>query len=214
MKQIMQHDFVGSSPVAGHYDAKSLGSPFKVYLANGFKTEPKSVFKKPMPEITDLPGLIAAVVRTSVLHDRKLAGNDLKSIRSALRIKSKVLAQLIEMTPENYSRCENGLRTMSVITEKVYRANVFLMSFLNDKGVLDAACSRAEKGEQVSPDKAKKTYAAFQKIFLEMRISPVCDADEELIFVFSRGLRPGMDAPRGDDDDPEWKSDPPDLKVA
>jgi hypothetical protein len=203
----MQHDFVGSSPVAGHYHAKSLGAPFKVYLANGFEIKPDPTSKKPETTITDLPGLIASVVRTRVLHDRKLCGQDLKFIRSALQIKAKELAGCIEMTAENYSRCESGQRTMSITTEKVFRANVFLMSFLNDGNIIKKATEAMDKSEdkEVSPEKARKAYAAFQKIFLEMKISPVCDAEEELIFVFSRGAR-SADTPRGNDD-PEWQSE-------
>jgi len=212
VKKIMQHDFVGSSPVAGHYLAKSLGAPFKVYLANGVEYDNDPVSGKERTSIVDLPGLIAAVVRTRVLHERKLTGPDLKFIRAALRAKSKDIAEWIDMTPENYSRCEAGMRTMSITTEKVYRANVFLVSFLNDKTVRDAI--RHESVDRdVSPEKAQKAYAAFQKIFLELDISPVCTAGEELVLVFSRGARPDQDAPRGDDD-PEWKNEPPKLKAA
>jgi hypothetical protein len=214
VKQIMQHDFVGSSPVAGHYHAKSLGTPFKVYLANGFEINADPLSGKETLAITDLSGLIATVVRTRVLHDRKLSGDDLKFIRSALRVKSKDIAELIDMTPENYSRCESGLRTMSITTEKVYRANVFLMSVLNDMTVRDALSNRPPAPDkEVSAKKAQKAYEAFQKIFLKMKISPFCEAGEDLVFVFSRGPRPNRDTPRGNEDS-EWQNEQPERKVA
>jgi hypothetical protein len=117
------------------------------------------------------------------------------------------------MTPENYSRCESGQRTMSITTEKVYRANVYLMSFLNDLHIRDAVTRNHREDEKVSPEKAKKALSAFQKIFLEMKINPVYDATEKLTFVFSRGPRPDEDEQRGEDD-PEWISEPPEQKVA
>jgi transcriptional regulator with XRE-family HTH domain len=219
VKKIMQHDFAGSSPVADHYHVKSLGAPFKVYLADGFEVKIDQISKKENPAIKDLPGLIAAVVRARVLHDKKLSGDDLKFIRSALRVKAKDIAEATDMTPENYSRCESGLRIMSITTEKVYRAHVYLMSFLNDKSVQDKVDKRppgegkdasAEKAEKA---KAEKAYAAFRKIFMEMKINPVCDAGEDLALLFWRGERLDQDAPRGDDE-PEWKNELPERKVA
>jgi len=215
----MQHDFVSSSPVAGHYYAKSLGAPFKVYLADGFEIKIDPISKKEQPAITDLPGLIAAVVRTRVLHDRKLSGDDLKFIRSALRVKSKVLAEAVDMTPENYSRCESGLRTMSITAEKVYRAWVFLMSVLNDRNVQDEISNRSSlenqdaSAKRARAAKLEKAYGAYLKIFMKMKISPVCDSEEDLVFVFSRGLRSSQDVLRGNDD-PEWKNEPPERMVA
>jgi hypothetical protein len=101
MEQIMQHDFPGGGPVAGPYLAKSLGAPFKIYLSNGveFETDPTS--GKMMTKIVDLPGLIGAVVRARVSHPRKLSGADLRFIRSALRLPSKGLAAVLDLSPEH-----------------------------------------------------------------------------------------------------------------
>jgi hypothetical protein len=115
VNQIMQHDcWGGGSPVAGHYYAESLGAPFKIYLTNGVET--KVILGKTVTSIIDLPGLITAVVQSRVLHPRKLSGPDLKYIRSALCLKSKELAAALDLSPEHYSRLENGERTMSVAT--------------------------------------------------------------------------------------------------
>src|ERR1700738_2011503 len=129
MDQIMQHDFKDGGPVAGHYFAKSLGAPFKVYLANGVETKIDPISGKAMTSIIDLPGLIAAVVRSRVSHPRKLAGDDLKFIRSALHLKSKGLAAALELSPEFYSRCESGHKAMSPTTEKLYRGYAYLITF-------------------------------------------------------------------------------------
>jgi hypothetical protein len=206
VSQIVQHDFGSGSPV-GHYCANSLGAPFKVYLVNGVKTESHPVTGKSMTIITDLPGLIAAVVRARVLHQRKLSGADLKYLRSALCLKSMVLAKAIDLTPEYYSRCENNQKIMSTTTEKHYRVYAYLSSLLKDRNLQSAV--RAQKEKDLSPDKAKKALAAFQKLFFEMKICPVFDIDEELAFVFSR-KECTNETPCGDDD-AEWKPELEDI---
>ena len=85
MDQIMQHDFGDGGPVAGHYLAKSLGAPFKVYLANGVEKKIDPISGKAMTSIVDLPGLIAAVVRSRVSHPRKLSGNGVRGDRLGAR---------------------------------------------------------------------------------------------------------------------------------
>src|SRR5690606_39098406 len=86
-------------------------------------------------EFTDLPGLIAAIVKSRVLHPRKLSGDDLKYIRSALALKSSEVAAALDLTPEHYSRCENGTKTLSSATEKFYRMFVYLEASCRDIGL-------------------------------------------------------------------------------
>jgi len=203
MNEIMQHDLAGSGPVAGHYHAKSIGSPFEVYLTNGFEITPDPASGKMMTSITDLPGLMAAIVQSRVSHPRKLSGADLKFIRSALCLQSKALARALELTPEHYSRCETGQKTMSIATEKVYRGYVFVASVLRDKNILDAV--RLGPRKEVTPDDAQKALEAIRKLFFDLRISPVFDVSEELKFVFSRRC-PDEGRPCGDDD-AQWKND-------
>lgn len=205
MNQMMQHDSGGrgSSPVADHYDAKALGAPFKVYLTDGVETKLDSVTGKPVTSITDLPGLIAAVVRSRVLHPRKLSAADLRFIRSALCMKSKKLAAAVDLTAEHYSRCEAGSKTMSITTEKVYRCYVYLLSFARNRDIRDFI--EKHKNEAVPPEEGKKALAAFRKIFIEMKISPVFDPAEELEFIFSRRVRPENN-PCGEDD-AEWNGE-------
>jgi transcriptional regulator with XRE-family HTH domain len=197
----MQHDcWGGGSPVAGHYYAESLGTPFKVYLTNGVET--KVVLGKTVTSIIDLPGLITTVVQSRVLHPRKLSGPDLKYIRSALCLKSKELAAALGLSPEHYSRLENGERTMSVATEKLYRMYVFLARFPRDKNIRNAISQ--QKAKELSPEKTAKAFAALRKIFLGLKVDPVCSAEETLEFVFSRVSRRSLTC---GDSDAEWEND-------
>jgi DNA-binding transcriptional regulator YiaG len=201
MKPIMQHDHV-AGPVADHDYGKVLGAPFAVYLKNGVQTETDPVTGKTVTSITDLPGLVATVVRSRVLHPRKLSGSDLKFIRTALALKAKRVAEAVELSAEFYSRCEAGQKAMSAPTEKVYRGFVFLVSLLKDKGLRNAL-QHEEKDKakkQMSPEEAQKGLDKLRTLFCDMKINPVFGVEEgELRFTFTRGC-PDHSSPCGDDD--------------
>ncbi|MEI9983483.1 MAG: hypothetical protein WDN69_09920 [Aliidongia sp.] len=162
MNQVMLHDTEKGGPGANLYLAKSLGAPFKVYLADGVEivTEPST--NKEITKIKDLPGLLAAVVQARVLHTRKLSGQDLKFIRSALQLKAQAVASALDLTPEHYSRCETGPRTMSAATEKLYRMQIFITSFTKDWHVRDAVKrskrDTPSKGDQIKAEKCSQHF--------------------------------------------------------
>ena len=91
----MQHDYA-DGPVAQDY-GELLGTPFKVFLANGVVEKVDEKTGKVMTEITDLPGLIACILQARVLHPRKLSGDDLKFIRVALRLRSAEVAEILDV---------------------------------------------------------------------------------------------------------------------
>ena len=133
MSQTMQHDYA-DSPVAQDY-GELIGVPFKVFLTNGVVEKVDEKTGKVMTEITDLPGLITCILQTRVLHPRKLSGDDLKFIRVALRLRSAEVADILDVSPEHYSRCETGTKTLSTSTEKFYRMRVFLQAVCKDKAI-------------------------------------------------------------------------------
>lgn len=200
----MQHDFAGS-PVAHQDYGPLLGTPFKVYLSNGVDEQVDPESGGLVTEITDLPGLIAAIVQTRVLHPRKLSGDDLRYIRSALCFKSNRVASALDLTPEHYSRCETGTKTMSSEKEKFYRMSVFLAAFLKDKGVLEKFSQEKlldDSLKPASPEKAQKALDAFKKIFFDMKLESVYPAGERLELAFSRC----EECPQSGDDDGKWLS--------
>lgn len=183
------------------YDAKVLGAPFPVFLVNGFETKIDPATKKTITEIHDLPGLLAAVVKARIFHEQKLAGPDLKFIRSALCAKSGRLAKLIGVTPEHYSRCEAGTKVMSPAQEKLYRMLVFLL--INRKDKNSVVCDGAEsvRTETETPPSEKDTKDALDslhRMFFDMKIDPVRSSKTEMQFVFNRG-------PRERDEDGDWR---------
>jgi DNA-binding XRE family transcriptional regulator len=184
VKTQSQLELTAGGGVETFYDAKVLGAPFKVYLKNGYQVKADSKTGKKITEILDLPGLIGEVVIARILHERKLGSEDFKFIRSALAMRSSELAEHIGVTPEHYSRCENGVKTMSVAQEKLYRLLVYLLMSVRDKEVSDKIKELKKKGP--CPGEDRKAIKVISKLFLDLKVSPVHVADEELCFSFTR----------------------------
>jgi DNA-binding transcriptional regulator YiaG len=191
----MQHDFV-PGPVAQDF-GEILGTPFKVYLANGFVERPNAAGKVSV-EINDLKGLILMVVRSRALHPRKLSGDDLKFFRTSLCMRSNEIANALDVTPEHYSRCETGIKTLSSSAEKFYRMYAFLEASCKDKSLRDAPPIAA------TPEQAKEAMDAFRKVFFDMKIQHVYPVGEDLEFHFIRRTRECCAA---DGEDGKWRNE-------
>lgn len=196
-----QPDTKQSGRVVQPYDAKELGAPFTVLLLDGFHTEQDEAGRT-LTCIEDLPGLLAAVVRSRVLHPCKLSGDDLRFIRSAMCMKSHEIAAHLDLSPEHYSRCETGPKAMSAATEKLYRMFVFFTMVARDRD-FDALVAEKKKDIELTKEEAQKSIAAFKKIFFDMKLSSVRKVGEELCFAFCRRCCPGA-MPCGNDNG-EWR---------
>src|SRR5579864_6703873 len=203
---MMQHDLVGS-PVAQDY-GPMIGTPFKVFLSNGVEEKLDKNTGKIMTEIVDLPGLIASILESRVLHPRKLSGDDLKYIRSALHMRSAEVASVLDVSPEHYSRCEAGTKTLSPSGEKFFRMYVFLQAACKHTAVQERLSKKKQEPVDCNSEKAKEALEAFRRIFTEMKIQHIFDADDELAFYFSWGAREvgKQDADCGKDDG-KWRTE-------
>jgi DNA-binding transcriptional regulator YiaG len=213
MKRIMLPDFGGGGgqPAPADHDyGNVLGAPFAVFLKNGVTRLVDQTTGKTMVDITDLPGLVAATVRSRVLHPRKLSPADLKFLRSALAMKSKHLAKMVELTPEFYSRCETGQKIMSGPTEKMFRTCAFLLSYRNHKDIRDFVKGKTAAEKTLRPEEAQKVLTDIKRLFFDMKISAVFEVEDgELSFTFTRRC-PDDGAPCGDEDE-KWDNE---LKAA
>jgi DNA-binding transcriptional regulator YiaG len=189
----MQHDFV-ASPVAQDY-GKMIGTPFKVFLSNGVEEKLNDVTRRVATEIADLPGLIASILKARVLHPRKLSGDDLKYIRSALRMRSAEVAVVLEVSPEHYSRCETGVKTLSSTSEKFFRMYVYLQASYKNLAVQEELSKMKKENLQCTPEEAQAAVQAFQRVFLEMKIQHIFKAGDDLEFSFYRGARRDNECP-------------------
>jgi DNA-binding transcriptional regulator YiaG len=198
---MMQHDYA-DGPVAQDY-GELLGVPFKVFLTNGVVETVDEKTGKAVTEIIDLPGLIACVLQARVLHPRKLSGDELRFIRKALRMGSAEVADVLDISPEHYSRCEGGTKTLSTSTEKYFRMRVFLQAGCKNKAVQEEVVRMQENNEEFDHEEVKEAFEAFQSVFFEMKIKSVFAAGDELSFSFGR--RPPRRPRRGSNrDDGKW----------
>ena len=199
-----QHERTESVPVVHKpYHVDILGAPFKVVLNNGvtFKIDEKT--GEETVSIPDTIGLINAVVRARVRHIRKLNGEELRFIRKAIGVRAKSLAELLDISPENYSRCENGDKLLSNQSEKTLRLFAYVATFYSDPETeLPAKNQIAPSKDDVPPEMAKEA-ANFIKWLLSLRISSVYP-NEELCFEFWRGRHQAGVGQDNDGDDGKW----------
>lgn len=183
------------------YELDTLGAPFKVVLLNSFTfgVDPKTGERT--VSIEDWTGLINAVVRTRICHARKLSGDEIKFIRKAIGVRANLLAPFLDMTPEHFSRCENGTKVMSNQSEKHFRLFSYLASYSDNPEELLQNAVREEKVTELT-DKQKRDAAKFTMKFLSLKVEPVFNSEDELCFKFARKpLENGINS-----DDDKWSA--------
>lgn len=184
-----RHEQMVAARVVPQYEIDTLGAPFKVTISNCVTLKVDPATGKELVNIPDLVGLINAVVRTRVMHPRKLNGKEIKFIRNALGVKANALAGFLEMSPEHFSRCEASAKVMSAISERFFRLFAYLATchpepeklLVRPKG-WDELGKEIEQKEK-KPDEMLKRFA---EQFITMKIQSAFDAEDELHFEFSR----------------------------
>ena len=185
--------------VLPEFTVDDLGISFKVVLLDSVRT--KAGPSGPEVLIPDYQGLIKKIAVTRSTHPRKLLGADIRFLRKSLGLKSKELAEKIDISPEHLSRCEAGDKVLSSNSEKALRSLIVLEAVL----VLQRALEDANCAKPVLMDKLAKLLERLQAIMSGMKISPLHSANEELTFHFRRVNRSAK-RPANDEDtsDPEW----------
>jgi hypothetical protein len=202
----MQHDFA-DGPVAQDY-GELLGTPFKVFLSDGVVEKLDKATGKVMTEIIDLPGLIACILHARVLHPRKLSGNDLRYIRSGLAMRSAEIAKVLDVSPEHYSRCEGGTKTLSTASEKFFRMWVYLQAAWKHEAFQEELTKKQENAECDNQEEAREAIAAFKSVFFDMKIEHISLAGDELEFSFFHVRGDACPCHRLGKDDGKWRKEP------
>ena len=110
------------SRLVHEYNADLLGAPFKIVLLDSVTEEFCSdTGKKLKTIIPDMNGLLRKAAFYRAIMPRKLVGDEIKFLRNAISYKAKQMADALEMTPEHYSRVENGTKRLMPDTEKLLR---------------------------------------------------------------------------------------------
>jgi DNA-binding transcriptional regulator YiaG len=108
--------------VVHEYHADLIGAPFLVYLLDAAQEHwCANCNKKLDTVIPDLEGLLRVIAQTRACLPRKLTGSEIKFLRHAVGCKAKHFAQKLEMSAENLSRVENGMKPLGPQSEKLLR---------------------------------------------------------------------------------------------
>jgi hypothetical protein len=213
MTMMTQHERFINARCVPQYEVDTLGAPFKVTLFHSVTLGIDPTTGEEKVNIPDVVGLINCVVRARVSHPRKLNGDELKFVRSALGVKANALAAFLEMSPEHLSRCEAGAKIMSTISERFFRLFAFLATFFPDPEEL---LIKTLDGSEIER-KAKKPNEMGKKFaqqFISMKIQSVYDSDEELNFEFWREQVGPEDTCGPTDESSEWKDEPKQMLIA
>jgi len=110
------------------FDASGLlGSPFKVFMHNAVKEKVCADCGEVLGHIVPMPEkLIAVAAIVRACDARKLNGDEIKFLRKSLCLKSKILAERLGVSPEQFSRFENNKIVISEVYEKLLRGEVCL----------------------------------------------------------------------------------------
>jgi transcriptional regulator with XRE-family HTH domain len=177
--------------IVSEYNADLLGAPFGVVLCDGVEitrcSQCGTILKTLIP---DLSGFLRVIAETRALHPRLLTGSEIKFLRKSVDCKAKALARKIEMTPENLSRVENGMKPLGPQSEKLLRFYV-LSRVLDDDvaiGLLD----------EKTASKKRKEY---MDCIFNMKIKAVWNQSEPLVFYFVReNVDESEEGPRSDEE--------------
>jgi len=191
MDQMTQHGPLAAGRVVHQYVVDTLGAPFKVELIDSVTLSVDAETGEEMVDIPDLVGLISAVVRSRVMHTKKLNGEEIKFVRNALGVRAKSVAEFLDMTPEHYSRCETDAKVMSPNSEKALRLFAFLGTFYKDpEDLFLRKMGEAQPKKNAKLDKAAQEFVG---MFFSMKIKAARDVHDELSFSFVRRERAGED---------------------
>lgn len=162
------------------YNLDNLGVSFKVVLINS--VECTTTDKGQEIYIPDFQGLIKKIATARAAHPLKLKGCDIRFLRKTLGLKAKELAGILDISPEHLSRCESGEKLLSNSNEKVLRSRILLEAIQ----VLQKAIIDQNKYIDSFQKKIQSLLDSINRVVSDLKISPVCGADEELVLQFWR----------------------------
>jgi len=195
-----------ASRILPEYTLDDLGTSFKVILVNS--VECRDGPKGREIYIPDHQALMKKIALSRSIHPAKLKGGDIKFLRKNLGLKSKDLAEKLDITPEHMSRCEAGDKLLSPNSEKVLRTLVlFEAVYVLKKALEDSAASTTKKRAGILK-KIADLIDRTKEVMEGLTISPVHVAGEEVVLCFRLASQDGVSAANDDEAEVarEWLS--------
>jgi DNA-binding transcriptional regulator YiaG len=192
----------------------NIGAPFEVILCNAVRQKIDVATGEVLEtEIPNMGGLLKEVAVARALYPRKFSPADIKFVRKAVNLKAIELANLLGITPEHVSRCENDGRALSPAAEKLLRVIVlkkrFNLAKLQEWLRLHAEnkCLNRKDigGLERLVDEYKEAFSQAEEAIFSASITSVFDPDERISFSFRLEPRLSAEAQDNGSDDDHWK---------
>jgi DNA-binding transcriptional regulator YiaG len=90
------------------HEEDALGLPYPIVLIDGAEEELNEAGEPVGVSIPDMEELVAAVALARVLDPLQLDGREVRFIRHVIGMQAKDFARALDMSPETFSRWENG----------------------------------------------------------------------------------------------------------
>lgn len=197
-----------------HYKP-NIGAPFEVILCSAVRQRIDTATGEVLEtEIPNLGGLLKEVAVARALCSRKFSPADIKFVRKAVNLKAVDLANLLGVTAEHLSRCENDDRALSPAAEKLLRVIILKKRFnltelqgwvkahAGSKSLDRNDLARLEK----LVDEYKEAFSQVEKAIFDASIASVFNVDEKISFSFHLEPRDVCDSEEECDTEEErWK---------
>ncbi len=207
----MSIDTQNAASILPEFVVDNLGASFKVILVNSAKCSYDTKTEQKYVDIPDYDGLMNAAATLRAIHERKLSGLDIKFLRKHLGLRSKDMADHLDVSPEHLSRCENGDKVLSSNSEKLLRLMVLMKPFQILQKIVDSST--------LDNPKIIKSLIGYGNLITElvskMKIISVSNDSDPLVFKFEfkkHHLPPEMEPANDDFDEGEWHN--PRLPIA
>lgn len=170
----------------------NLGTSFDVVLMGAVRQMISPEGDILETRIPNMSGLLKEVALSRSLCTRKFASGDIKFVRKAFGLKALELADLLGISAEHLSRCENGDRVLSIAAEKLLRIIIIKKRF-SYPSIVDklSTCLNSDNIELSEINKFKilleeynECFADLEKAIFESKIEAVHGADDKLVLYF------------------------------
>jgi DNA-binding transcriptional regulator YiaG len=170
----------------------NVGAPFKVILIDSVRQTFSADGDLLETSIPNLSGLLKEIAFARSLESRKFSPLDIKFVRKAVGLKAIELAELLGVSAEHMSRCENGERTLSIAAEKLLR--VIILKKRHNPTELANMMSHILSSDNIDSKKIieiknlieryKTTITEIETAIFDSRINSVYDPEDNLEFSF------------------------------
>jgi len=192
----------------------NFGTSFDVFLIGAVRQILSDNGEILETRIPNMSGLLKEVALSRSLCARKFSPGDIKFLRKAFGLKALDLADLLGVSAEHLSRCENGDRALSMAAEKLLRIIIIKKRFnyasineeLSEYLKSDALDTAKIEKFRVFLEEYNECFADLEKAIFDSKLEAVYDPDDKLALYFHlrEHVAPSEEAGTSQDDE-QWQ---------